>query len=100
MDFIGKHVKILIKNQVTTENENSSRNFSRKYYFPIQNEEIQVCQTMFLQTIGISDKVIHNVCKKLENCTILLIDNREKHKNPPNAIAQQVKEYIRKHIRK
>lgn len=44
----------------------SRRNFSRTYNFTLNNQDVQVCQKMFLQTLAISDKIITNVCAKLK----------------------------------
>lgn len=98
-DFITKYIKIIEKKQITISIASQSRRKkSRKYYLPINNLEIQVCQKMFLQTLAISDKVVDNVCKRLITSPVLNKDMRGKHSNRPLSIKEDVKNAIRKHI--
>lgn len=53
---------------------------------------------MFLNTLAISDKVVHTVCKKLENSVTILPDIRGKHKTRPNKISDELKNHVREHI--
>lgn len=63
-DFIARYIKLSNKEVGPAT---SRRQFSRKYYFPIpnNNNEVQVCRSMFLRTFSISEKVVHTVCSKL-----------------------------------
>lgn len=97
-DYISKNVKMFIKKQSTNQSDESCRHFSRKYYFSINNQELQVCQKMFLQTYAISDKIITNVCTKLKESPTIPSDKREKHRNRPHAIKDNVKDQIKQHI--
>lgn len=54
---------------------------------------------MFLQTSAISDKIITNVCLKLKGSPTIPPDNRGRHTNRPHAIKNDVKQYIKKHIK-
>lgn len=67
-NYISKNVKMFLKKQSPNQSE-SRRNFSRIYNFTINNQDIQVCQKMFLQTLAISDKIITNVCTELSYYT-------------------------------
>ncbi|KAL4148290.1 hypothetical protein QTP88_002566 [Uroleucon formosanum] len=57
-EFLARYVRIVQKKQSIVSPSQSRRNVSRKYFIPVNNEEIQVCQKMFLQTFAISDKVV------------------------------------------
>lgn len=73
-EFLARYVRIVQKKQSIVSLSQSCRNVSRKYLIPVNNEEIQVCQKMFLQTFAISDNVISNIFKKINNSTVLLAD--------------------------
>lgn len=98
MGIIGKHVKIIQKKQITTTENHQRRKYSRKYYFNVNGTEIQVCLTMFLNTLSISDKVVHTVCKKLENSVTILPDSRGRHTTRPHKISDELKNNVREHI--
>lgn len=97
-EFLARYVRIVQIKQSIVSPSQSRRNVSRKYFIPVNNKEIQVCQKMFLQTFAISDKVISNIFKKINNSPVLLADQRGKHTNRPLAIKDNVKGYIRQHI--
>jgi len=97
-EFIARSVRIVQKKQLMVSPSQSRRNVSRKYFIPVQNEEIQVCQKMFLQTFAISDKVISNIFKKINTSPVIPADQRGKHSNRLHAIKDNVKSYIRQHI--
>lgn len=42
-EFIARYVRIVQKKQLMVSSSQSRRNVSRKYFIPVQNEEIQVC---------------------------------------------------------
>lgn len=85
-DFIARYVKTFDK-KVST-NSSSRRQLSKKYYFPIKNEEIQVCKIMFLKTFSISEKIVTNVSKKLAVSPVIPSDQRGLHKNRPHKISR------------
>lgn len=73
--FVSSNIQITSKKSSTTfgTSEGASRtlrNYSRKYYFTIKNEKIQIYKTMFLQTLAISDKVVINICINLKTSPI------------------------------
>ncbi|KAF0699609.1 Uncharacterized protein FWK35_00038188 [Aphis craccivora] len=95
-DFIARYVKTFDK-KVST-NSSTRRQLSKKYYFPIQNEEIQVCKIMFLKTFSISEKIVGNVSKNLAVSPVIPTDQRGLHKNRPHKIAREVIDCIKQHI--
>lgn len=97
-DFVARYVKIFEK-KVST-NSSSRRQLSKKYYFPIKNEEIQVCKIMFLKTFSISEKIVTNVGKKLVVSPVIPSDKRGLHNNRPHKISTEVTDGIKQHISK
>ncbi|WAR30782.1 hypothetical protein MAR_033324, partial [Mya arenaria] len=54
--------------------------------------KIRVCKTFFLGTLGISDKMVGTVHKKMNSLGICLDDKRGSHHNRPNKISEQTLE--------
>lgn len=79
-------------------NSSSRRQLSKKYYFPIKNEEIQVCKIMFLKKFSVSEKILSNVSIKLAVSPVIPTDQRGLHKNRPHRISRQVTDCIKQHI--
>jgi len=97
-DFLARYVKVSGTKQAIVLKEFSRRKFSRKYFLIVKNKEIQVCKKMFLNTFGISEKVVNTICKKLEDSPTINADMTGKHKNRPHTIPCEVKQFIREHI--
>ncbi|WAR13960.1 hypothetical protein MAR_004065 [Mya arenaria] len=75
--------------------DNSRRNNSIYWYMPQYSDEvskIRVCKTFFLGTLGISDKTVGTVHKKMNSLGICLDDKRGSHHNRPNKISEQTLE--------
>lgn len=94
-DFIARYAKTSDK-KVST-NSSSRRQLSKKYYFPIKNEEIY-SKIMFLKTFSTSEKIVSNVSKKLAVSPVILEDQRGSHKNRPHIISREVTVCIKQHI--
>lgn len=73
-DFLARYVKVTGTKQAIVLKEFSRRKFSRKYFLIVKNKEIQVCKKMFLNTFGISEKVVNTICKKLEDSPTINAD--------------------------
>lgn len=98
-DFVARYVVISDKKVSTNYSSTSRRQFSRKYSLPIQNNSVEsVCKIMFLKTIGISEKIVNNMGKKLAISPILISDQRGTHRNRPHAIPREVTDCIKQHI--
>lgn len=84
----------------TSDQINSRRNFSRKYFLTtINGEKLQVCQTMFLNTFDITLKKARVIVekKRFSDSKICSEDNRGKHQNHPR-VPEIDKVLIREHI--
>ncbi|CAH1975140.1 unnamed protein product [Acanthoscelides obtectus] len=55
-DYIVRYVKTVEKKHVKRTDSKSRRNHSRTYQLLVNNKEITVCKTMFLNTYGISEQ--------------------------------------------
>ncbi|KAL7304362.1 hypothetical protein TKK_0003162 [Trichogramma kaykai] len=80
------------------------KNHNRLYTLPYDDsEKIKVCQTMFVNTLGISRSVVNTVMNKLKNGEVDLIDKRGKNektaKKIPLTTTENVIEYINSFIR-
>lgn len=53
--------------QKVKDKDNPTRKTSRQYYFTLKGKEVRVCQSMFLNTLVISDKVVRTACSKLSD---------------------------------
>ena len=61
-------------------------------------ERVKVCKTFFLNTLGISDKMISTAHKNQTAIGICADDQRGKHGNRPNKIAHERLNNVRQHI--
>lgn len=50
---------------------------------------------MFMKTIGISEKIVNNMSKKLAISPVLISDQRGTYRNRPNAIPRKVTNCIK-----
>ncbi|XP_011501733.1 PREDICTED: uncharacterized protein LOC105365305 [Ceratosolen solmsi marchali] len=64
-NFIARNMRVTPKEKCTTVRGESRRSFTRTYYFQPRTNREQVCKTMFLNTLGISNAWVATVCKKL-----------------------------------
>ena len=73
------------------------RKFSRKYYLPSSHESIQVCQKMFLSTLGFSNDRVVDVA--LANAQADIVAPSLRGKNPKShAIPEDDDAFINNHI--
>lgn len=66
-NYISMNIFLKPKDKATTKETTviSRRWNSRIYHLTLDDEQILVCKTMFLNTLGINHSWIHTVCKKL-----------------------------------
>lgn len=83
-----------------TDNGASRRNFTRKYFLLKSNGRVEVCQTMFLNTLDLNLKKVRVITEKKRHSEsgICPEDMRGKHKNHPK-VPEKDKEEIRNHIK-
>lgn len=98
-DFIARFVKTENKKQVTVKNRESRRNFSRQYNFFINDENVQICKKMFLNTLGISEQWITTALSKVNGGGTLTGDLRGLHTSRPNKLNPEINESVIMHIK-
>ncbi|VEN39635.1 unnamed protein product, partial [Callosobruchus maculatus] len=101
--FIGTHVKrIPKKRQVIKENDAASRRTcTLSYTLPLtDNQDVEICKTMFINTLGITDMWVTTALKKVDASEVGTVtpDKRGVHNNRPNKISNDVKMSIKQHI--
>ncbi|KAG8313290.1 hypothetical protein J6590_108446 [Homalodisca vitripennis] len=67
------------------------------YHFSVNNKKIRVCKTFFLNTLSISNKVVVNILKTIQQGGVVKPDQRGK-KTPPNKTPEATMENIKHHI--
>lgn len=77
----------------------SRRKYTRNYFLFENQNRIEVCQTMFLNTLNVSLKKVRVIVEKKRNSSagICVEDGRGKHQNHP-IIPQAEKDFIKEHI--
>lgn len=98
---INKQREFIIRHMCTINpkhrSQTSNRSLNYSYCFIVNNEKVKVCKSMFMNTLGISSRVILTTTKKM--CDgILEEDKRGKHGKHGRAISLEVKNNIRSHI--
>ncbi|XP_034245721.1 uncharacterized protein LOC117647858 [Thrips palmi] len=75
-----------------------ARKTVRSYHFVIDDrEEVRVCKTMFINTLGLPDVWVETSLKKV-GPNGLVPDQRGKHNNRPTKISEETIESVRTHI--
>lgn len=95
-DFIARYVKEVPNKEMPTET--STRNQSRIYKIANKNEKVQVCQTMFCNTLNISKQLVYTDLKKERKGDPQLIDKRGTSSKRPRAIDERITEGVKEHI--
>lgn len=63
--FMLKYIKRIHVKRPTTINKQSRRSNTFCYYFTLRDKKLQVCKIFYLNTLGISSKVVYNLFKKI-----------------------------------
>ena len=94
--------KFTVKRSKKSETgQTNRRKSSISWFLPGPNEQtekVKVCKTFFLNTLGISDKMVTTVHSKLNDIGISMDDRRGKFVNRPNQTSKTAKNYVRQHI--
>ena len=81
--------------------QTNRRKSSISWFLPCPNEQsknVKVCKTFFLNTLGISDKMVNTAHKKINSIGMCNDDSRGKHETRPNKTTEMQKMYVRQHI--
>ncbi|KAJ8670948.1 hypothetical protein QAD02_002207 [Eretmocerus hayati] len=85
------------ENSINCE-EPTKRKFSRRYFLRGSEGNVEVCQTMFLNTLSISKQMVDTACAKLRNGNVELKDNRGSTGHKPREITLEEIEGVKRHI--
>lgn len=96
-DFLSRCIRCSTPKTCNTLTERA-RKTSRTYFFVIENEEIRVCKTAFLNTLGVCDQWVETTLKKIGEGNVLAPDLRGRHKNRPQRWARAIIDGIKTHI--
>jgi hypothetical protein len=90
-DLTANRVKKSKKKQVTVGKGNAyRRGCSPTYTFTVNDPEIKVCKTMFLQSLDIKDMSVGTAFRKLGEGNCISPDKRHSHKIRPHALSNDV----------
>lgn len=92
INCVSKHNK----ERKRTKSDNSRRNSSLKYFFCIEDVEVEVCKIFFLNTLSISETTVTTALKKVAN-GVVEDDNRGKTRKRDEKMNHRKKE-LRQHI--
>ena len=98
-DFLCNTIKPVPKNKVRNKSH-SKRKCSRKYFFKVNDESIQVCSKFYFDTLDISFTKTECALEKGKQYTSGLsgTDQRGKHANRPNKVSASSTNIIKEHI--
>jgi len=96
-DYITRHIRSS-KPQTTNTLSERCKNSIRTYFFTIDNEEVRVCKTMFLNTLGVVDCWIETALKCCQGGNGMSPDKRGRHTNRPLRLRENSLELVREHI--
>ena len=99
-DFLCNTIKVVQKNKVSSKIVNSKRKCSRKYFFRVNDENIQVCSKFYFDTLDITFTKTESALQKGSKYTSGLTgtDQRGKHANRPNKVSASSTNTIKEHI--
>ncbi|XP_041982498.1 uncharacterized protein LOC121735662 [Aricia agestis] len=105
-DFVVKYSKKQPKNMRLNRETPNKRQFTYKYFLPItptstqsQIENVNVCKTMFLNTLSVSSKIIRTAWEKYDGCTVMEEDMRGRHANHHRVIKPDTLRSVCDHVR-
>lgn len=71
--FITNYTNVTATSQKRTLEILSRRNSSIEYYLLANNKRIRICKTMFLNTLGISDKIVRSLVSMKMSFLIMIL---------------------------
>lgn len=75
-EFIVRHISIMNTKQKTTQREHSRRQKTIQYYVTLEGSRLLVCKRFFLETFGITDKMVRNAILKTSDSGIIETEMR------------------------
>lgn len=75
-EYLVRHVKKEEKKRKTTKVECSRRQHTLHYSFPLEGRLVPICKTFFLNTLGISEKVLRTSLEKMDATGVVQPERR------------------------
>ena len=99
-DFLCSTIQIVKKNKITNKRNPSKRQFSRKYFFRVNDDNVKVCSKFYMDTLDITFSKTETALQKGRKYTSKLTgnDDRGKHTNRPNKVSESSINIIKQHI--
>ncbi|CAH1640749.1 unnamed protein product [Spodoptera littoralis] len=104
--FVVKYSKKLLKNRCLNREVPNNRKFTFKYFLPVipeheqgHSEVVNVCKTMFLNSLSVSGKIIKTSWDKYDGSIIIEEDKRGRHTNHNQIIKPDTIKSVCDHVR-
>ncbi|CAF4755652.1 unnamed protein product [Pieris macdunnoughi] len=105
-NFIIKYSVKMKKKRCLNQDTPNNRKHTFKYYLPLITgsseshcEKTEVCQTMFINTLAVSTRILKTAWKKYDGSAILEEDRRGRHDNHKIVIDDAMKQSVCDHVR-
>lgn len=105
-EYIVRYTEKLKKKRCLNQEIPNNRKFTFKYYLPLktestdtQYERIEVCQTMFLNTLSVTKRTLRTSWEKYDGSANIEADQRGRHKNHRVVINEAMVKSVCDHIK-
>ncbi|XP_053599759.1 uncharacterized protein LOC128669186 [Plodia interpunctella] len=104
-NFIVKYTDKTKKKRCLNQDAPNNRKYTYKYYLPLITdyseshcEKTEVCQTMFLNTLSVSTRIVKTAWMKYDGSAIIEEDQRGRHDNHKIVIDGAMKQSVCDHV--
>lgn len=97
-EFILQYVRQISKKSTTTTKIESRRQKTNIFYLPMKGSTVKICQKLFLNTLGITEKIMRTALEKLQDTGVILKDRRGGRCKAAVEIDQANRKLIENHI--
>lgn len=105
-NFIIRYSKKIKKKRCLNQDTPNNRKYTYKYYLPLitdlnvfQCEKVEVCQTMFINTLAVSTRILKTAWKKYDGSVNIDEDRRGRHSNHKIIITGSMIQSVCDHVR-
>lgn len=101
--FVAKYVTKVPKYRCLNRKTPNKRQYTLKYFLPIKSSNadattINVCKTMFLKTLAVSESIIKTTFKKYDGVSDFEEDQRGKHDHHKSVITDEMIKSVCDHV--
>ncbi|CAB3237614.1 unnamed protein product [Arctia plantaginis] len=99
-EYMIKYTKKQPKKRQTTEVTLHNRQFTFLYFLPFEdNQAKNVCQTMFLNTLAVGERIVKTAWEKYDGSTSVDVDKRGRYDHKKTKITEDVTKSINDHVK-